>query len=115
MPIFKNRNKEPLNYRSVSLTSIVCKICEKVIKKQWTEYLEREGILTDRQFGFRTGRSCVTNLLSFYSRVMDITQKRDGWVDCIYSNFKKAFDKVPHKRLLWKLEYVRGLKGALKN
>ena len=37
MPISKNGNKEePLIYRPVSLTSIVCKICE-VIKKQWTE------------------------------------------------------------------------------
>ena len=35
MPIYKNENKEePLNYRPVSLTSIVCKICEKVIQKQ---------------------------------------------------------------------------------
>ena len=47
MPIYKNRNKKPLNYRPVSLTSIVCKICKKVIKKQWTEYLEREEIITD--------------------------------------------------------------------
>ena len=68
----------------MSLNSIVCKICEKVIKKQWTDYLEREGITTDRQFGFRTGRSCVTNLLSFYSRAIDITQERDEWADCIY-------------------------------
>ena len=49
MPVFKNGNKEEsLNYRPVSLTSIVCKICEKVIKKQWTDYLERERIITDR-------------------------------------------------------------------
>ena len=115
MPIYKNGNKEkPLNYKLVSLTSIVCKICE-VIKKQWTEYLERVGIITDRQFGFRTGRSCVTNLLSFYSRVIDITQKRDGWVDCIYLDLKKTFDNVPHRRLLWKLEHIGGLKGTLKN
>ena len=66
MPIYKNGNKEEsFNYRPVSLISIVCKICE-VIKEQWTEYLEREGIILDRQFGFRTGRSCVINLLSFY-------------------------------------------------
>ena len=62
MSIYKNGNKvEPLNYRPVSLSSIVCKICEKVIKKQWTEYLVREGIITDTQFGFITGRLCVTN------------------------------------------------------
>ena len=46
MPIYKNGNKEEtLNYRPVSLSSIVCKICEKAIKKQWTDYLEREGII----------------------------------------------------------------------
>ena len=78
MPVYKNGNKEEsLNYRPVSLSSIVCKICE-VIKKQWTDYLEREGIITGRQFGFRTGRSCVTNFLSFCSRVIDITQERGG-------------------------------------
>ena len=75
MPIFKNGNKEePLNYRPVPLSSIVCKTCEKVIKKQWTDYLEREGIITDGLFGFKTGRLCVTNLLSFYSKVIAITQ-----------------------------------------
>ena len=89
--VYKNENKEePHNYRPVSLTSIVCNICEKVFKKQWTEYyLEREGITTDRQFGFRTGRSCVTNLLSFNSRVIDITQERDGWADCICLDLKR--------------------------
>ena len=77
MPNFENGNKEePLNYRPVSLTSIVCKICEKVIKKQWTDYSEREGIITDRQFGFRTGRSCVNNLFSFNSRVINETQEQ---------------------------------------
>ena len=76
MPIYKNWNKEEqFNFRPVSLSSIVCKICE-IIKKQWTDYLEREGIISERQFGFRTGRLCVTNLLSFYSRVIDIKQER---------------------------------------
>lgn len=42
IPIYKNGSKEePLNYTPVSLTSIVCKVCERVIKKQWIEYLER--------------------------------------------------------------------------
>ena len=82
-----------MKIKNQSLTSIVCKICEKIIKKQWTEYLEREGIIIDRQFGFKWGRSCVTNLLSSYSRVIDITQERDGWVDCLYLDLKKAFDK----------------------
>ena len=46
MPICKNGNKEePLGYRPMALISIVWKICEKVIKKQWIDYLEREGII----------------------------------------------------------------------
>ena len=76
-------------------------IYEKVIKKEWNEDLEREGIITDRQFRFKTGSPYVTNLLSFYSCVIDITQG-DGRANCIYLDFKKAFDRVLHRRLLWK-------------
>ena len=57
MSIYINGNKEePLHYRPVSLTCIVCKMCETVIKKQQTDYLEREGVVTVRPFGFKTGR-----------------------------------------------------------
>ncbi len=47
---------------------------------------------------------CATNLICFYSRVIDIIQEREGWADCVYMDLKKAFDKVPHKRLLRKIE-----------
>ena len=114
VPIYKSGNKEdPMNYRPVSLTSIVCKLCETVIKNQWTEYLERNNVISGRQFGFQKGKSCVTNLICFYSRVIDIIQERDGWADCIYLDLKKAFDKVPHKRLLWKLKNKGGLDGKI--
>ena len=114
VPIYKSGKKEePLNYRPVSLTSVVCKMCERVFKRQWTEFLERRELISNKQFGFRKGRSCVTNLLSFYSRVVDKVQERDGWVDCIYLDLKKAFDKVPHRRLIWKLENCGGVQGRL--
>ena len=114
VPIFKNGSRmEPLNYRPVSLTSILCKVCEEVIKAKWSEYLESENILSERQFGFRKGRSCVSNLMCFYSRVTDILQHREGWVDAIYLDLRKAFDKVPHNRLLWKLKMIGGVSGNL--
>ena len=69
------------------------------------EYLKE----TDRQYGFRRGRSCVTNLVSFYLRVVNVVQERDGWMECIYLDLKKVFDKVPHKRFLWKYDLTKRL------
>ena len=114
VPIYKGgKRTEPLNYRPVSLTSVVGKLCEAVIKERWVKYLEEKEVITGCQYGFRKGRSCVTNLLSFYTRVRDVLHERDGWVDAVYLDIKKAFDRVPHRRLLWKLENVGGLKGKM--
>ena len=77
------------------------------------KFLEDREILSTKQFGFRKGRSCITNLLSFYSRVIDIVDQKGGWADCIYLDLKKAFDKVSHKRLIWKMENCGGLGDKL--
>jgi len=114
VPIFKKGNKEdPLNYRPVSLTSILCKILEKIVRERWVKHLESNKLITDKQFGFRSKRSCVANLLSFYDRVTEVLQEREGWVDCVYLDLKKAFDKVPHERLKWKLGVRGGVGGKL--
>ncbi len=58
-PIYKRGNKENLlNYKPVSLTSVVGKLCKRTIKKRWMEHLERDKVLVNCQFGFRRGRSC---------------------------------------------------------
>ena len=67
MSIHKGGDKEePLNYRPVSLTSVVGKICEKIVKDRLLKFLEETNTLSGGQFGFRGGSSCITNLLSFY-------------------------------------------------
>ena len=53
------------------------------------------------------------NLLSFYTQVIKRTEDRDGWVDVVYLDIKKEFDTVPHKRLLWRLKHIGGLRGKL--
>ena len=91
VPIYKGGSKEdPLNYRPVSLTSVVGKLCERIVKDRWVKYLEELKIISDSQFGFRTGNSCASNLLCFYSRVIDTVQERDGWADCVYLDLKKS-------------------------
>lgn len=44
------------------------------------------------------------NLVCYYSRVSDIIQEREGWADGVYLDLKEAFHKVPHRKLLWKIE-----------
>lgn len=63
------------------------------------ENLERNKILTERQFDLREGRPCVTDLLNYYSRVVDIQEM--GGLTCFYSLSKKALDKVLHSKLSW--------------
>ena len=104
VPIYKAGDRgKAKNYRPVSLTCQLCKIFEKLVRDELVEHLEGNGLLKGTQHGFRKGRSCLTNLLSFLERV---TEELDdgGNVDVIYLDFAKAFDKVPHQRLLGKLE-----------
>ncbi|BHF70475.1 hypothetical protein SprV_0301352600 [Sparganum proliferum] len=99
------------NYRPVSLTSICCKIMEKIIKQQLMQFLEQNHLLSDSQHGYRKSRSCVTNLLyclEHWTRAVD----RGDIVPAISIDFKKAFYSVPHRRVLYKLSRI-GVRGKL--
>nr|VZI30272.1 unnamed protein product [Spirometra erinaceieuropaei] len=111
-PLFKGGSRASANnYRPVSLTSTCCKITEKIIKKVLMQFLEHHHLLSDDQYGFRRGRSSLTNLLFTLERW---TKARDegNVVHAIYIDFKKAFDRVPHQRLLYKLRNA-GIRGRL--
>ena len=97
-----SRNKSE-NYRPVSLTSVICKLLERLIKDHMVEFLVKHKLLNSSQHGFLKARSCLTNMLCFLE---EITKWIDvgSPVDIIYLDFQKAFDKVPHQRLLLKLK-----------
>ena len=113
-PIFKKGDKsQPGNYRPISLTSIVCKLMETIIRDNMVKFLEDNAILNNSQHGFRNKRSCLTNLLDFFYYIFNVYDESKS-VDVVYLDFQKAFDKVPHKRLLKKLQ-THGITGNLRN
>ena len=99
-PIFKKgaRNKAE-NYRPVSLTSIVCKLMESFVKDSIMTHIRAKNLLSLKQYGFINGRSTTTQLLSYLDKCTD-TIVSGGVVDLIYFNFAKAFNSVPHEKLL---------------
>lgn len=103
-PLFKKGARDKCeNYRPVSLTCIICKILESIIKDKIIDHLDKYKLIRDSQHGFTKGRSCLTNLLDFLELVTKWLD--DGKpVDLVYLDFAKAFDKVPFMRLFKKLE-----------
>ena len=111
-PIHKKGNKNQFcNYRPVSLTSVCGKLLERIIRDQLVHYLESNKLIHKDQHGFRAGRSCTTQLLEVMETWTELIDKGIPF-DCIYLDFAKAFDKVPHRRLINKIE-AYGIKGDL--
>ena len=102
--VFKNKGEKtsPVNYRPVSLTCILCKVMESIIRDSLIDHMKKNNLFSSQQFGFINGRSTVLQLM----HVIDIwTQIIDegGNIDAVYCDFMKAFDKVPHNRLTYKV------------
>ena len=104
-PIFKKGDRsKPSNYRPVSLTSIISKTLEHIVVSQVMNHLDKNSILTDAQHGFRSRRSCETQLLQTTDDILrNLNNKKQ--TDCAILDFSKAFDKVPHQRLRHKLQF----------
>ena len=90
------------NYRPISLTSQICKLFETILREHIVNHLDEKNLLYDSQHGFRKGRSCLSNLLTFLDDVTNLLDNGDC-VDVAYLDFAKAFDKIPHQRLISKL------------
>ena len=103
-PIHKKGSKADVgNYRPISLTSVCCKLLEKIIRDALLRHMISNGFLSDQQHGFVYGRSCTTQLLKVVDKWTEILDQ-GGAVDTVYLDFAKAFDTVPHQRLMVKLK-----------
>ena len=111
-PLFKKGFRTlASNYRPISLTSQVVKILERILSDHIWDLLHKNDFVSCDQHGFRAGCSCVTQLLEC---LHDWTGNFDKKIstDIVYLDFSKAFDSVPHKRLIYKLK-LAGIRGKV--
>jgi endonuclease/exonuclease/phosphatase family metal-dependent hydrolase len=111
VPIFKKGNKHEVeNYRPISLTCLVMKIMERILKD---EMLKHVGSLIDsRQHGFLAKKSCTTNLVGLCDSLA-LSLNENICSDVIYFDFAKAFDSVNHDLILHKLKNKFNVDGRL--
>ena len=109
-PIFKKDKKVlPNNYRPVSLTSVICRVWEKLVRKEIITHIS--SLIIDEQHGFMDGRSCTSKLMSVLDVWTQILDKSES-LNAVYLDFQKTFDTVPHQRLLMKLK-AYGVQGSV--
>ena len=111
-PVYKAGDKrKPNNYRPVSLTNAMGKVMEQMVRDEITKHMTSNNLYSKHQHGFRKGKSCATQLLEVTEDFTEILDQGSS-IDCVYLDFRKAFDSVPHERLLLKLK-AYGIKGKM--
>ena len=105
-PIYKGSGPRTSanNYRPVSLTSLVCKTMETIIKDCMLEHLISHSLITPYQHGFLPKRSTISALVSTYFNWIS-SYAESKHTHCIYFDLSKAFDSVCHRKLIRKLSY----------
>ena len=113
-PIFKNTNKQLIkNYRPISLLPICGKLFEKMICNSVYSYLNVNNLITKKQSSFRPGDSTTTELLYLVNEIHEAFEDPKSLeVRAVFLDISKAFDKVWHEGLIFKLKQ-NGISGKL--
>ena len=107
----KNSRQEKTNYRPISLLPICGKFFEKIVFDSLYAYLITNGLLSKKQLGFRPGDSTINQLLAITTEIYNDVETLDE-TRAVFLDISKAFDKVWHEGLLFKLRN-NGIKGNL--
>ena len=111
-PIHKGDSRAvSANYRPIALTSHIIKMFEKILRRHVVKFMNENNLFNDNQHGFRSGRSCLSQLLEHFDQILDLLEN-GGNVDVIYLDFSKAFDKLDFKIVLRKIKAM-GIDGRV--
>lgn len=110
IPIYKNSDKKDIkNYRPISLLNNISKIFERVLHEQITDFIEKNKIISPRQYGFQKHKNCQDALYDLNNKI-NLAKNDKKYSLCIFLDLCKAFDTIPYNLLIKKLENV-GLRG----
>ena len=111
-PIPKDGNKSsPLNYRPVSLLSLVSKILERIVHSKLSFFIYSNNLMSNCQFGFRPKSSTQEALLSVTHSWHQLLTNHQQ-VAAVFFDVRKAFDSVPHDCILTSIWRI-GIRGSL--
>ena len=106
-PILKKGSKGS----SVSLTCVPCNVMESILRDAIVQHIDKNNLLRSSQHGFMAGKSTLSNLLEYLEELTSLVDEGPA-VEIVYLDFAKAFDKVPHLRLMKKCEGL-GIQGDI--
>ena len=111
VPVHKKGSKKDVtNYRPISLTCIIMKVYERVIRQELL--IKCNHMIDPRQHGFMESKSCCTQLVSFCDSLA-LSLNENTRTEIVYFDFQKAFDSVSHDIILHKLKYQYNIDGSL--
>ena len=103
IPVFKKGDTQNAShYRPISLTSVICKILERIVRSKLLDYAINNNIIPKEQHGFVPRKSTVSNLLECFNE-WSLNFDKGLPTNVIYLDFSKCFDSVCHSKLLFKL------------
>ena len=112
IPIYKKGDKDIVNnYRPISILPVLSKVLERIVFKSVYNYLHEHNLLSTHQSGFRPGDSTVNQLAYMYHQFCEALDKKKD-VRIVFCDISKAFDKVWHQGIIFKLKKL-GINGDL--
>ena len=112
IPMYKKEDVEVFsNYRPVSVLPCFSKISERLMFNRCMDYIDKNSILNEKQFGFRTNHSTYIAIIELVDKVVSAVERNESTLG-IFLDLSKAFGTIDHDILLYKLEYY-GFRGIV--